>query len=173
LLANAGHDTRRIQDWLVHPKSILRNKLAKIALGAMLATAIDGVAHPKTMQSGLTPEQTYALARDAYLYAYPIVSMDITMPRPQMCRTLRRLNMGAPVNQFACARAYPGANEKDVVRFNFDTLYCLAWLDLSREPIMLSVPDTHGRYYLLCSACGPTCSPSSAVARPGRRLEPI
>jgi hypothetical protein len=36
-----------------------------------------------------------------------------------------------------------------VVRFNFDTLYCLAWLDLSREPIILSAPDTRGRYYLL------------------------
>ncbi len=36
-----------------------------------------------------------------------------------------------------------------MVRYNFDTLYSLAWLDLSREPIILSVPDTEGRYYLL------------------------
>ena len=36
-----------------------------------------------------------------------------------------------------------------MVRFNFDTLYCLAWLDLSREPIILSAPDTRGSYYLL------------------------
>jgi hypothetical protein len=57
--------------------------------------------------------------------------------------------MRAPVNQFAHARAYPMAEEKDVVRFNFDTLYSFAWLDLAPEPLILSVPNTDGRYYLL------------------------
>src|SRR5262245_65535552 len=55
----------------------------------------------------------------------------------------------APINQFAHARTYPRAQDRDVVRYNFDTLYSPVWLDLAREPIVLSVPDTAGRYYLL------------------------
>jgi hypothetical protein len=94
-------------------------------------------------------DEIYAVAKEAYFYAYPIVSMDVTMRQATNVPDAASINMRAPLNQFAHVRSYPQANEKDVVRFNFDTLYSFAWLDLSQEPIVLSVPDTQGRYYLL------------------------
>ena len=53
------------------------------------------------------------------------------------------------MNMFNNIPAYPPADFKGVVRPNFDTLYSSAWLDLTREPMVVSAPDTHGRYYLL------------------------
>jgi hypothetical protein len=54
-----------------------------------------------------------------------------------------------PMNEFAHVREYPPADFRDVVRPNFDTLYSIAWLDLTKEPMVMSTPDTKGRYYLL------------------------
>ncbi|CAH1692729.1 conserved exported hypothetical protein [Hyphomicrobiales bacterium] len=121
---------------------------ALIVFGPILG--LQGFAKAQNVQpTSLTVEQTYALAREAYLYAYPIVSMDATMQQATNVPDSATITMRAPANQFAHARAYPRADEKDVVRFNFDTLYSFAWLDLAREPVILSVPDTEGRYYLL------------------------
>lgn len=115
-------------------------------VGAVFAAWLGGTA---SAQPGAADDETYALARDAYLYAYPIVSMDVTMRQATNVKDAATVNMRAPINQFAHVRSYPRADEKDVVRFNFDTLYSFAWLDLSKEPIVVSAPDTAGRYYLL------------------------
>ncbi|WP_449317029.1 DUF1254 domain-containing protein [Roseixanthobacter psychrophilus] len=114
-----------------------------------IATGLAGAAVAQSAQPALTSRQAYDLARETYLYAYPIVSMDATMRQATNVPDAGSVNMRAPLNQFAHARAYPKADEKDVVRFNFDTLYSFAWLDLSKEPVILSVPDTGERYYLL------------------------
>jgi hypothetical protein len=44
---------------------------------------------------------------------------------------------------------YPPGDLKLVVRVNFDTLYSIAWIDMTKEPMIVSAPNTDGRYYLL------------------------
>ncbi len=46
-------------------------------------------------------------------------------------------------------REYPTAAFRDITAPNADTLYSAAWLDLSREPYILTIPGAHGRYYLM------------------------
>lgn len=95
-----------------------------------------------------TSEQdAHAIGVEAYLYFYPLVTMELT--RQQMTNVAKPEGVKAPMNVFANLPAFPPADMKVVVRPNFDTLYSSAWLDLSKEPMIVSVPDTHGRYYLM------------------------
>jgi hypothetical protein len=110
-----------------------------------LALLLIPILAPKA--EAITEEEAHAIGVDAYLYFYPLVSMDIT--RLQGTNVVSPKGLSAPTNSFANAPAYPPADEKIVVRPNFDTLYSIAWLDLTEEPMVVSVPETGGRYYLL------------------------
>src|SRR5215469_2151158 len=95
----------------------------------------------------VTEEEAYASGVQAYLYFYPLVSMEIT--RKQLTNVEPGKGIGGPLNTFVNSPAYPAADMRVVVRPNFDTLYSSAWLDLTKEPVIVSAPDTNGRYYLL------------------------
>jgi hypothetical protein len=53
------------------------------------------------------------------------------------------------IEEYAQATSVQDVHFREVVRPNFDTLYSSGWLDLTKEPMIVSVPDTSGRYYLL------------------------
>jgi hypothetical protein len=99
-------------------------------------------------QSAITEQEAQSIAVDAYIYFYPLVTMDVT--RKQLTnKPPGSGSLGGPMNTFANADAFPSADFKAVVRPNFDTLYSSGYLDLTKEPMVVSVPDTGGRYYLL------------------------
>ena len=80
--------------------------------------------------------------------AYSLVTMDITRKQFTNTEPGKEFFKG-PMNTFVSLTAFPPADMKAVVRPNFDTLYSSAWLDLTKDPMVVSVPDTNGRYYLL------------------------
>lgn len=80
----------------------------------------------------------------AYMFGYPLVLMDTTR------QTTTGTGEGrTPVNHFSHVRVFPDHRFRLVVRPNCDTLYSSAWIDLSAEPMLLSVPDMGGRYYVM------------------------
>ncbi len=82
----------------------------------------------------------------AYVYAYSLVTMEIT--RRVMTNVAVAGPLRAPMGQFVKARAYPDATFRDATAPNTDTLYTSAWLDVGDEPWILSLPDLQGRYAL-------------------------
>jgi len=99
-----------------------------------------------TATSDVKEAETLALATEAYVYAYPLVTMEVT--RRIMTNVAGPEGTRAPMGQLVRARTYPNASFRDVTAPNADTLYTTAWIDVSREPWVLSLPDMKGRYFL-------------------------
>ena len=87
--------------------------------------------------------ETREIARRAYVFAYPLVIVEMTRRATTMGGDPRFLH------RFRHEPAFPDDRFRQVIRPNADTLYSAAWFDLSKEPVLLHVPDTKGRYYIM------------------------
>jgi len=94
----------------------------------------------------LTPDEAQQIAVAAYVYGYPLVTMEYT--RRVMTNVRETEATRGPMGHLIRVRAYPTAAYKDVTAPNADTLYTTTWLDVSKEPWVLSLPDAQDRYYL-------------------------
>jgi hypothetical protein len=119
-----------------------------LTLGLLVATALVPAAMAQGGPPTITEQEAHAIGVDAYLYFYPLISMDITRKQSTNIEPGKEFAKG-PMNMFVNVPAFPPADLKVVVRVNFDTLYSIAWLDLTKESQVVSAPDTGGRYYLL------------------------
>ena len=100
-------------------------------------------------QQGKGPgvEQAVSDTVDAYIYGYPLVTMDMT--RKFMTNYATVEGSRGPMGQIIKLRTYPAVDDHAVTAPNADTLYTTAWLDVSKEPWVFSIPDMGDRYYLM------------------------
>lgn len=125
----------------------MKKHLSSLAAGLSALIFMVPTLAPSAAQS-ISADEAQAIAAEAYVYFYPLVTMDVT--RKQLINSDPKIaGIGGPPNTFDNIQAYPTADMRAVVRPNFDTLYSSAWVDLTNEPMVVSVPDTGGRYYLL------------------------
>jgi hypothetical protein len=124
-----------------------KNAIA-LSLGLLLSPSLAQGAMAQGALPTITEAEAQAIAVDAYVYFYPLITMDVTRKQFTNIEPGKELGKG-PMNTFNDVPEYPPANFKGVVRPNFDTLYSISYLDMTKEPVVVSVPDTNGRYYLL------------------------
>src|SRR5271167_3187862 len=95
----------------------------------------------------LTEGWAWLYGTEAYIYGFPMIMMDLTKDAGTATSTPGEIT--APVNQFSVMTHYPDASFRAVARTGLDTLFAVSWADLDEEPLILSVPDTNGRYYVI------------------------
>ncbi|MEX3824557.1 DUF1254 domain-containing protein, partial [Paraburkholderia sp. BR14262] len=108
--------------------------LACLALIAGCASAPGDVA-PKS--NGWMKDEV----SDSYVFGYPLVLMDVA----RESATGSGPGQAAP-NTLRHAQSLPPVGASSPLEPNLDTLTSSGWLDVSSEPVLVTLPDTHGRY---------------------------
>jgi hypothetical protein len=118
-------------------------------LGLLASTAIATIARAeigegiRDIAEGL---DDFALATDAYVFGYPLVTMEMT--RRVITNVAKVEGTRGPMGQLIKLREYPNASFRDVTAPNADTLYTMSFIDVGKEPWVLSIPDMKDRYFL-------------------------
>jgi hypothetical protein len=120
----------------------IASRFIPCAFAALVFTGSNALAQ------AISADEAQEIARDAYIYGYPLVLMNVT--RQQLTNYAEPTGTAGqgPPNQFIHLREFPDPKFKVVIRPNADTLYSSAWLDLNAEPVVLSVPASD-RFFML------------------------
>ena len=91
-------------------------------IGAAVLAGALGMGGMAPSAAALSEDEAQDIAVNAYVYFYPLVTMDVT--RKQFINVEPGKVPGrGPMNMFNNVPTYPPATDKGVVRYNFDTLY--------------------------------------------------
>jgi len=121
-------------------------KPGRILLVALTLLLSMGVVSMAQAEQDITPDQARAIAKEAYLFGFPMVMNYKTMH--QYAIDTEHPEYKGPFNQVSCEARLFTPDDKAVVTPNSDTPYCMFWMDLRGEPLVLSVPEVdEERYY--------------------------
>ena len=121
-------------------------QFSKLCLSLLaFSTSLFGAPTPSLDEQQLSPEEALQIAKEAYIYGYSLMTTEIT--RVQMTNVAKEEGLQAPMGKFINVKRYPPADYRGVSAPNADTLYSIAWIDLS-EPQVFSHPDMGDRFYL-------------------------
>jgi hypothetical protein len=122
------------------------NLVMLVAAGLTLAMTNAGCGEVKKV---IKEEEAYIWGMESYVYGYPLVIMDVSREVLTAAPAPNPEGTAAPINQFAKMPTYVSPDFKNVVRISLNSLWTTGWVDLGTEPIVLSVPDTKDRYYVM------------------------
>ena len=88
-------------------------------------------------QQDLSPEEAKQIAKEAYVYGFPLVVNYKTMYMYALDENSPEYK--GPFNFLSCEARLFTPEDKAVVTPNSDTPYCMFWVDIRNEPVVISL----------------------------------
>jgi DNA sulfur modification protein DndE len=124
------------------------NLAIALALAGALAASGTSWAGASARASSPAYRTGYHLGTEAYEYGLPLLDLERTF-RTQTSTNVPDGEGDGPVNRFSNVRRFTVASNHTVVAPNRDTLYSIAWLDISHQPQVIHVPVIKHRFYVI------------------------
>ena len=120
-------------------------KTSALALFPVLSLLISCNSKP-TAESSLSPAEARQIAKEAYIYGFPMAANYQTMYKQAIDTTNR--DYRGTFNTLNSSKSVATPEDKFVVTPNSDTPYSYLWMDLRTEPVIVSMPRIEpNRYY--------------------------
>ena len=128
-------------------RGITRRRVFIVICGTLLITAAVLTAACMSAGSQSDYSRGYEIGLEAYTYGLPLIVTNTTFTT----MTSIDVSSGAfgPVNRFNNVRSLNNAGSTVVVAPGANSLSSIAWLDLSKEPEVLHVPEVRDHFYVL------------------------
>ena len=97
-------------------------------------------------ETGLSVTEARAIAKEAYIYGFPMAANYLTMYKQDIDKTNK--DYRGNFNAVYSSKSVATPEDKFVVTPNSDTPYSYLWMDLRAEPLVLTMPKIEpDRYY--------------------------
>ncbi len=117
----------------------LINGFLAISTLAILSSCSEKNESGPEMKLAVGATEAKAIAKEAYVYGFPMVMNYKTIYNYVVDKA--NPDYKGPFNQLSCVARLFTPEDKAVVTPNADTPYCMFWIDLRAEPLVLTVPE--------------------------------
>ena len=127
-------------------KTVPMSRIILALMGSAITLIMGCSDAKKAEESALTPVEARSVAKEAFLYGFPMAANYQTMYKQAIDTTNK--DYRAPFNVLTSAKSVATPKDKFVVTPNSDTPYSYLWMDLRAEPIVVTMPKIEpNRYY--------------------------
>lgn len=127
------------------PSLFVTAAVAQTGESKTTATAVENSA---AKSNDWREDYAYTLGVQAYVFGFPYVYLPtLRWSWVTVAKSADELPLSAPINHFSHVRKLADASYRGGGSPNQDTLYSTAWVDVSKEPVILSHPDMGDRYF--------------------------
>jgi hypothetical protein len=97
-------------------------------------------------EATLTPKEATQIAKEAYIYGFPLVLNYKTMYDYAVDKNSPEYK--GDFNDLACVARVFTPEDKTIITPNSDTPYCMTWVDMRAEPVVFTIPEIEeDRFY--------------------------